>query len=64
MSSTEQAYADFRDVVNVTPAALEKWLATDESTAAGQRPDRSAAELEHTRWTASLRNWGHDPLQS
>ncbi|MCW2613227.1 MAG: cation transporter [Frankiales bacterium] len=28
-----------------------------------QRPDKSADELEHTRWTASLRNWGHDPLQ-
>lgn len=27
-----------------------------------QRPDRSAAELEHARWTASLKNWGHDPL--
>ena len=27
-----------------------------------QRPDKSAAELEHTRWTASLKNWGHDPL--
>jgi hypothetical protein len=28
-----------------------------------QRPDRSAAELEHAAWTASLRNWGHDPLR-
>jgi hypothetical protein len=28
-----------------------------------QRPDRSDDELEHARWTASLRNWGHDPLQ-
>ena len=27
-----------------------------------QRPDKSDAELEHARWTASLRNWGHDPL--
>ena len=113
MSSPEQVHAEFRDVVNMPPAALEQWLDTDESKAAGQRPegagestghasgrrivailrtskadltdddaehmakvvayvrrhsaqrpDKSAAELEHTRWTASLKNWGHDPLQS
>ena len=29
-----------------------------------QRPDKSDAELEHARWTASLKNWGHDPLAS
>ena len=29
-----------------------------------QRPDKSGAELEHARWTASLKNWGHDPLSS
>lgn len=28
-----------------------------------QRPDKSAEELEHARWTASLKNWGHDPLK-
>jgi hypothetical protein len=28
-----------------------------------QRPDKSAAELEHATWTASLKNWGHDPLR-
>ena len=28
-----------------------------------QRPDKSADELQHSRWTASLKNWGHDPLQ-
>jgi hypothetical protein len=27
-----------------------------------QRPAKADAALEHTRWTASLRNWGHDPL--
>jgi hypothetical protein len=27
-----------------------------------QRPDRSDDELAHARWTASLKNWGHDPL--
>ena len=28
-----------------------------------QRPDQSDAELEDATWTASLRNWGHDPLR-
>ena len=28
-----------------------------------QRPDASDDELEHARWTASLKNWGHDPLR-
>lgn len=28
-----------------------------------QRPDKSKDELEHSRWTASLKNWGHDPLK-
>ena len=27
-----------------------------------QRPDKSDDELAHTRWAASLKNWGHDPL--
>ena len=27
-----------------------------------QRPDKSENELAHSRWTASLKNWGHDPL--
>ena len=27
-----------------------------------QRPDKSDDELAHARWTASLKNWGHDPL--
>ncbi len=27
-----------------------------------QRPHKSDEELEHARWTASLKNWGHDPL--
>ncbi|MEW2288420.1 DUF3140 domain-containing protein [Streptomyces sp. NPDC047841] len=29
----------FRELVNMTPSALEKWLATDESRAAGQHKD-------------------------
>ena len=28
-----------------------------------QRPDTSDEELAHARWTASLKNWGHDPLK-
>lgn len=112
MSSVEAVYADFREAVNMAPEALEDWLETEESQAAGQkassgaestghasgrrivallradeadltdddaehmgkvvayvlrhsaqRPDKSADELEHSRWTASLKNWGHDPLQ-
>ena len=112
MSSVEAVYGDFRDAVNMTPKALEEWLDSDESRAAGQkassgaestghasgrrivallhtnkadltdddaehmgkvvayvrrhsaqRPDKSADELEHSRWTASLKNWGHDPLK-
>ena len=111
MSSVEDVYADFQDAVNMTPKALEAWLETGESQAAGQevssaaestghtsgrriveilrtkkadladddaehmgtvvayvrrhsaqRPDKSADELQHSRWTASLKNWGHDPL--
>jgi hypothetical protein len=27
-----------------------------------QRPDKTDDELAHARWTASLKNWGHDPL--
>ena len=27
-----------------------------------QRPDKPDDELEHAKWTASLKNWGHDPL--
>ena len=27
-----------------------------------QQPDKSGEELAHTRWAASLKNWGHDPL--
>ncbi len=27
-----------------------------------QRPDKPDDQLAHARWTASLKNWGHDPL--
>lgn len=111
MTEEERATLDaFRDAVNMSPSAIERWLDTDESRAVGakgahggesvghasgrhivrilrkkqadftaddfahmrtvtgyvhrhlaQRPDRSAAELAHTRWRYSLMNWGHDP---
>ena len=36
----EQTYRDFKQAVNMTPAALEKWLATPESQAVGWKgPD-------------------------
>jgi hypothetical protein len=28
-----------------------------------QRPKKSGAELRETRWTYSLKNWGHDPMK-
>lgn len=28
-----------------------------------QRPDKDGDELASTRWAASLKNWGHDPLK-
>ena len=30
-------YGTFKDLVNMTPAQLEKWLATDESREVGQK---------------------------
>lgn len=105
----------FHDAVNMTPAALEKWLGTEEAKSVGWAegdnktsaagPEsvghksgtriveilrRKTAELdqddyahmkkvvgyvhrhlaqkpsgdvEHSRWRASLMNWGHDPLK-
>ena len=105
----------FKEAVNMTPAALEKWLDSDESKSVGwadgtnktgaggaeavghksghrivEIQRRKAAELsdddyahmkkvvgyvhrhlaqkpsgdvEHSRWRASLMNWGHDPLK-
>jgi hypothetical protein len=111
VSELDEAFGAFREAVNMSPKALEDWLATDESQAVGQksgngestghesgrrivellrtkkgdltdddaahmrkvvgyvkrhtaqRPDKSDDELEHARWTASLKNWGHDPLK-
>jgi hypothetical protein len=105
----------FHEAVNMTPAALGKWLDTDEAKSVGwadgaNKSDASGHEsvghksghriieightkaadltdddyahmkkvvgyihrhlaqkpsgdVEHSRWRASLMNWGHDPLK-
>ncbi|MFB8778037.1 DUF3140 domain-containing protein [Streptomyces broussonetiae] len=35
----ETTWDDFRELVNMKPSELEKWLKTDDSLAAGQHPD-------------------------
>jgi hypothetical protein len=35
---------EFREAVNMSPAALEKWLATDESRSVGQPKDDGSGE--------------------
>lgn len=35
----DRVASDFHDVVNMTPTALEKWLATEESRSVGQAKD-------------------------
>jgi hypothetical protein len=35
----QQTYDDFREAVNMAPAEIEQWLATDESTSVGQKDD-------------------------
>ncbi|MFF1273177.1 DUF3140 domain-containing protein [Streptomyces marokkonensis] len=35
----DETWDEFRDLVNMKPADLEKWLATDESRGAGQHED-------------------------
>jgi hypothetical protein len=35
----EETWNDFRELVNMTPAELEKWLASDDSQSAGQHQD-------------------------
>lgn len=34
-----ETWDEFRDLVNMSPAALEKWLASEESQGAGQHKD-------------------------
>ncbi|NEY33615.1 DUF3140 domain-containing protein [Streptomyces sp. PRKS01-65] len=35
----KETWDEFRDLVNMSPAALEKWLASEESQSAGQHKD-------------------------
>ncbi|MEG8278935.1 DUF3140 domain-containing protein [Streptomyces sp. AHA2] len=35
----EQTWEEFRELVNMTPAELERWLESDDSRAAGQHKD-------------------------
>jgi hypothetical protein len=35
----EETWNDFRELVNMTPAELEKWLESDDSRSAGQHQD-------------------------
>ncbi|MFD6169099.1 DUF3140 domain-containing protein [Streptomyces coeruleorubidus] len=35
----EETWSDFRELVNMTPADLEKWLESDDSQSAGQHQD-------------------------
>ncbi|MET9390815.1 DUF3140 domain-containing protein [Streptomyces sp. NPDC006624] len=35
----EETWSDFRELVNMSPAALEKWLASEESRSAGRHTD-------------------------
>ena len=110
----DETIADFKEAVNMTASALEKWLDTPESKDVGYKGEdgnddskesvghksgkriveilhkkkadytdddlahmkkvvsyvaRHSAQkpksddLEHTHWTYSLKNWGHDPLK-
>ena len=108
--------ASFREAVNMTPAALDKWLDSDESKSVGwaegdnktsssgpesvghksghriveirrkasadltdddyahmkkvvgyvhrHLAQKPSGDVEHSRWRASLMNWGHDPLKT
>lgn len=112
MTAADEVWDEFTSAVNMSPTALEDWLASGESKDVGQksdgggestghesgrriveilrakksdlteddavhmkrvvgyvarhsaqRPDKAGDELAHTRWAASLKNWGHDPLK-
>lgn len=47
MASDTDTYAEFTDAVNMTASELEKWLATDESRAVGQKSPDSAESVGH-----------------
>ncbi|PNG22986.1 DUF3140 domain-containing protein [Streptomyces cahuitamycinicus] len=53
----EETWNDFRELVNMTPADLEQWLESDESTSAGQHQDggESTGHASGRRIVAILR---------
>ncbi|MEU7719519.1 DUF3140 domain-containing protein [Streptomyces tibetensis] len=53
----EETWNDFRDLVNMTPAGLEKWLESDDSRNAGQHQDggESTGHASGRRIVAILR---------
>lgn len=68
----------FHETVNMTARELEKWLATEESNAVGQKPGEAnrphrgrlrahaqgSSATPSVTWRYSLMNWGHDPAKS
>ncbi|MGA5204055.1 DUF3140 domain-containing protein [Streptomyces variegatus] len=59
----EEAWNDFRELVNMTPAGLETWLESDDSRSAGQHQDgaESTGHASGRRIVAILRA-GKDDL--
>ncbi|MFI0265245.1 DUF3140 domain-containing protein [Streptomyces luteogriseus] len=53
----EETWSDFRELVNMTPADLEKWLESDDSRSAGQHQDggESTGHASGRRIVAILR---------
>ncbi|MEV6836970.1 DUF3140 domain-containing protein [Streptomyces sp. NPDC051133] len=53
----KETWDDFRELVNMTPAALDKWLESDESHSAGQHQDggESTGHASGRRITQILR---------
>ncbi|MEU1850856.1 DUF3140 domain-containing protein [Streptomyces sp. NPDC019990] len=53
----EETWRDFRELVNMSPAELEEWLASGRSQDAGQRPDggESTGHASGRRIVAILR---------
>jgi hypothetical protein len=53
----EETWSYFRELVNMTPADLEKWLESDDSRSAGQRQDggESTGHASGRRIVAILR---------
>jgi len=47
MASDTDTYAEFTDAVNMTASELEKWLATEESRAVGQKSADNAESVGH-----------------